>query len=91
MLNVYPYFSFINNKNYISSDYALSRSTNPVPDGSLECSSLFDASIDALAYAMEKEGFQGLQVVVSKIGWPTNDGEAGSVENAVAYNGYVVS
>lgn len=91
MLNVYPYFGYVEDRNYVTLDYALSRSANPVRDGSLEYGSLVDASVDAMVCAMEREGFEGVRVVVTETGWPTSGGEAASVENAAAYNGYVVS
>lgn len=41
-------------------------------------------------FATEREGFQGIQIVVSETGWPTGGGEAASVANAMAYNENVV-
>ncbi|KAB2052917.1 hypothetical protein ES319_A12G152300v1 [Gossypium barbadense] len=51
---------------------------------------LFEASLDAVVHAMEKEGFAEVEVVVSETGWPKGGGEAASVENALAYNENVV-
>ncbi|XP_050278296.1 glucan endo-1,3-beta-glucosidase-like [Quercus robur] len=91
MVNVYPYFSYINNKNHVSLDYALFKSkNNTVRDGALTYSNLFDASVDAFVSAMEKVGFEGVPVVVTETGWPTKAGEAASDENASVYNGNVV-
>ncbi|KAJ6369277.1 hypothetical protein OIU78_001607 [Salix suchowensis] len=50
----------------------------------------FDASVDAFVFATEREGFQGVQIVVSETGWPTGGGDAASVANAMAYNENVV-
>lgn len=91
MVNVYPYFSYINNKNHVSLDYALFKSkNNTVRDGALSYGNLFDASVDAFVSAMEKVGFEGVPVVVTETGWPTKGGEAASDENASVYNGNVV-
>ncbi|KAK2636498.1 hypothetical protein Ddye_031290 [Dipteronia dyeriana] len=89
MVNIYPYLSYTRNPMYISLDYTLFRSQNAVPDGASRYSNLFDASIDAFVYAMEKEGFVDIPVVVTETGWPTSGGVAASIENAVAYNGNV--
>ncbi|KAK4842426.1 hypothetical protein QYF36_021392 [Acer negundo] len=89
MVNIYPYLSYTRNSMYISLDYTLFRSQNAVPDGVSMYSNLFDASIDAFVYAMEKEGFGDIPVVVTETGWPTSGGVAASIENAVAYNGNV--
>ncbi|KAM1170789.1 hypothetical protein ACFX13_021537 [Malus domestica] len=91
MVNSYPYFSYLRNKNYVSLEYALFRATSEVVnDGELVYSNLFDASVDAFVSAMEREGVVGVPVVVSETGWPTGGGEAASVENSRAYNAEVV-
>ncbi|XP_050374352.1 probable glucan endo-1,3-beta-glucosidase At4g16260 [Argentina anserina] len=90
MVNLYPYFSYLNNRPYISVDYALFRDPKLVHDGALVYDNLFDASVDAFVSALEKEGFGDVEVVVSETGWPTSGGEAASVENALAYNREVV-
>lgn len=91
MVNVYPYLSYSSSSEYISLDYALSRNEQPVlRDGALTYSNLFDASVDAFVYAMEKEGFAGIPVVVTETGWPTSGGTAASAENALAFNENVV-
>lgn len=90
MVNVYSYISYINNPSNIPLDYALFRSQNAMQDGTLMYDNLFDASIHAFVYAMEKEGFAGINIVVSETGWPTAGGDAASVSNALAYNEIVV-
>ena len=79
------YISYINNKEHISLDYALFRNQNVAQDGGFLYANLLYASVDAFAYAMEREGFQGIKIVVSETGWATGGGEAASVANAMAY------
>ncbi|KAH7511077.1 hypothetical protein FEM48_ZijujUnG0053000 [Ziziphus jujuba var. spinosa] len=88
MVNVYPYLSYISNMQDISLDYALFGGADD--HYSLTYSNLFDASLDSFVYAMEKEGFDGIPVVVTETGWPTSGGEAASSANALVYNGNVV-
>ncbi|KAL6189862.1 hypothetical protein ACLB2K_036263 [Fragaria x ananassa] len=90
MVNLYPYFSYLKNRPYLSVDYALFRDPNYVHDGALVYENLFDASVDAFVSALEREGFGDVEVVVSETGWPTSGGEAASVGNALAYNREVV-
>ncbi|KAK3041797.1 hypothetical protein RJ639_000313 [Escallonia herrerae] len=90
MVNVYPYFSYVNNPQYVSLDYALFRSQDAQRDQNLVYDNLFDATVDAFIHAMEREGFGGIPVVVTETGWPTGEGVAASAENALAYNGNVV-
>lgn len=90
MVNVYPYFSYTSSLKHVSLDYALFRSQQTVQDGTLMYGNLFDASVDAVLYAMEREGFTELPLVVSETGWPKGGDVAASVENALAYNENVV-
>lgn len=86
MANVYPFISYTNNAQFISLDYALLRGGSSNVDGELIYTNLFDASVDAFLFAMEKEGFPGLEMVVSETGWPTGGGDVASTDNASAYN-----
>ncbi|OMO78255.1 Glycoside hydrolase, family 17 [Corchorus capsularis] len=90
MVNVYPYFSYTSSMEHVSLDYALFRAEKTVQDGRLMYGNLFEASVDAFLYAIEKEGFGEMEVVVSETGWPKGGGVAASVENALAYNENVV-
>ncbi|KAG9152024.1 hypothetical protein Leryth_002285, partial [Lithospermum erythrorhizon] len=90
MINVYPFFSYLNNKQYASYDTALFRSPNVQMDMNLAYDNMFDATIDAYVYALEKEGFGDIKIMVTKTGWPTSGGDAASVNNALAYNGNIV-
>ncbi|KAK3017100.1 hypothetical protein RJ639_006950 [Escallonia herrerae] len=71
MVNVYPYFSYVNNPQYVWLDYALFRSQEAERDQNLVYDNLFDATVDAFVYAMEREGYGGIPVVVTETGWPT--------------------
>lgn len=90
MVNVYPFYSYINNKEYVTLDYALFRSSRIEVDQNLAYTNMFDATIDAFVYAMEREGFHGIPVVVTETGWPTGGGDGTGADNALAYNGNVV-
>ncbi|KAL8519059.1 hypothetical protein ACS0TY_010124 [Phlomoides rotata] len=90
MVNVYPFFSYIENHQYVTLEYATFRSSSIEIDQNLTYSNMFDATIDAFVYAMEREGFDGIPVAVTETGWPTGGGFAAGPENALAYNGDVV-
>ncbi|KAL0357923.1 UNVERIFIED_CONTAM: Glucan endo-1,3-beta-glucosidase [Sesamum calycinum] len=90
MVNVYPFYSYINNKEKTTLDYALFRSSKIEVDQNLPYTNMFDATIDAFVYAMEREGFHGIPVVVTETGWPKGGADGANVDNALAYNGNVV-
>ncbi|OMO80203.1 Glycoside hydrolase, family 17 [Corchorus olitorius] len=85
-----PSLRYTSSMEHVSLDYALFRAEKTVQDGRLMYGNLFEASIDAFLYAIEKEGFGEMEVVVSETGWPKGGGVAASVENALAYNENVV-
>lgn len=91
MANVYPYFSYIYNKEQISLDYALFRSSDPVVnDGGRLYKSLFDALLDSLISAMEKSGHPNIPIVITESGWPSAGNEVATVQNAETYNNNMI-
>ncbi|CAI0386008.1 unnamed protein product, partial [Linum tenue] len=90
MVNLYPYEVYVSHSNRIPLEYALFKADGEFGDSGLMYDNLFDASIDAFVHAMEREGFQGIRVVVAETGWPTACGEAAGVDNALTYNDNVV-
>ncbi|OIW05598.1 hypothetical protein TanjilG_23384 [Lupinus angustifolius] len=82
LANIYPYFSYKDNQQSITLNYALftQQGTNEVG-----YQNLFDAILDALYAALEKAGGSNVNVVVSESGWPSEGGVATSIENAGTY------
>lgn len=91
MMNVYPFFAYINNPKYVSLDHALlNKSAYIEHDKNLAYDNMFDASIDAFVYAMEKEGSNGIPVMVTETGWPTSGIDGASISNAFTYSENIV-
>ncbi|PON48308.1 Glycoside hydrolase [Parasponia andersonii] len=96
LVNVYPYFAYVNNQDAIPLSYALFNSEQVVvKDGENTYKYLFDAIVDAVYSALEKVGGggQSVQIVVSESGWPSggNVGDAAAtVEYAKTYNNNLI-
>ncbi|KAH9317800.1 hypothetical protein KI387_019569 [Taxus chinensis] len=93
MANVYPYFSYDGNRDSISLDYALFKSTSAVvtDDGSgLSYTNLFDAMVDTLLFAMESSGHSNLPIVITESGWPSGGKDIATIENAQTYNNNLI-
>ncbi|XP_058227887.1 glucan endo-1,3-beta-glucosidase-like [Rhododendron vialii] len=86
LVNIYPYFSHIENQQKVPLPYALFTATGGFPqDGPNQYRNLFDALLDAAYSAVEKANGPNVVIVVSESGWPSTGGPAASVENAATY------
>ena len=87
LVNVYPYFSYIDDMKDIKIEYALFTSPGTVVnDPPYGYQNLFDATVDAIYSALEKMEGSNIPVVVSESGWPSATGIAATMDNAKIYN-----
>uniref|UniRef100_A0A5B6YP09 glucan endo-1,3-beta-D-glucosidase n=1 Tax=Davidia involucrata TaxID=16924 RepID=A0A5B6YP09_DAVIN len=98
MLNIYPYYDYMQSNGVIPLDYALFR---PLPANKeavdsntlLHYSNVFDAMIDAAYFAMAFLNFTNIPVIVTETGWPskgdTNEPDA-TLDNANTYNSNLI-
>ncbi|KAI7737947.1 hypothetical protein M8C21_015140 [Ambrosia artemisiifolia] len=87
LANIYPYFGYLGDPNK-NLQYALfTAQGNVVTDSKnrLQYSNLFDAMLDAHYAAQARVGGGNLEIVVSESGWPSNGGEAATLDNAGKY------
>jgi hypothetical protein len=96
MINAYPYFAYVGNPGAISLAYCLLEDGAPTSYDSatgLTYTNMFDAQLDAVYSAITRLGFDGINVVVSEIGWPSaggGDEPAATLSNAAAFHSNLV-
>ncbi|THU45233.1 hypothetical protein C4D60_Mb02t15690 [Musa balbisiana] len=85
-INIYPFLSLYADPNF-PIDYAFfSGSAAPVVDGSITYSNVFEANYDTLIWALEKNGFGSMPVIVGEIGWPTDGNTNANLDYARKFN-----
>ncbi|CAL9165062.1 unnamed protein product [Musa hybrid cultivar] len=91
MVNMQPFHSFINDPVSTNLNFCLFQAkAQPMLDHGLQYTNMFDVMLDALATAMEREGFKGIPVMVTETGWPTAGNNVATPDNAAAYIGGIV-
>ncbi|CAN6444179.1 unnamed protein product [Victoria cruziana] len=89
MVNFSPYHMYVRKDSEISLDYALIEPgcDDVLVDGPLSYDNIFDATVDAFYWAMEKIGYPRVPIVCST-GWPSAGGVSGvtTTANALAYH-----
>ncbi|KAJ6766663.1 GLUCAN ENDO-13-BETA-GLUCOSIDASE BG1-RELATED-RELATED [Salix purpurea] len=98
MLNIYPYYDYMQSNGVIPLDYALLKPLAPNKEAVdantlVHYSNVFDAMIDAAYFAMDFLNFTSVPVMVTESGWPSkgdsNEPDA-TLDNANTYNSNLI-
>ncbi|KAL4391962.1 hypothetical protein AHAS_Ahas03G0297500 [Arachis hypogaea] len=98
MLNIYPYYDYMESNGVIPLDYALFKPLPPNKEAIdsntlVHYTNVFDAVVDAAYFAMSFLNFTNIPVVVTETGWPSkgdrNEPDA-TLDNANAYNSNLI-
>lgn len=85
-INIYPFLS-LNADPHFPVDYAFfSGTSSPVVDGPISYTNVFDANYDTLIWALEKNGFSSIPVIIGEVGWPTDGDPSANPDNARKFN-----
>ncbi|KAJ0037929.1 hypothetical protein Pint_22365 [Pistacia integerrima] len=98
MLNVYPYYDYMQSNGVIPLDYALFRPLPPNKEAVdantlLHYTNVFDAIVDAAYFAMSDLNFTNIPIVVLESGWPSKGDSSepdATVDNANTYNSNLI-
>ncbi|XP_054776714.1 glucan endo-1,3-beta-glucosidase 14-like [Prosopis cineraria] len=91
-INAYPFFAYKDEPSQIPLEYVLFNPSQGMVDPvtNLHYDNMLYAMVDAVVFAIEKMGYDGIEVKVSETGWPSkgdSDESGASAENAATYNG----
>ncbi|PON35021.1 Glycoside hydrolase [Parasponia andersonii] len=98
MMNLYPYYVFMQNKGVVPLDNALFKPLTPSkemvdPNTLLHYTNVFDAMIDAAYFSMKNLNVTDVVVLVSETGWPSKGDSKepyATIDNANTYNSNLI-
>ncbi|GAB2222899.1 hypothetical protein Droror1_Dr00017030 [Drosera rotundifolia] len=79
-INIYPFISLYSDSNFPVEYAFFDGKATPLNDGGISYYNMFDANHDTLVWALQKNGFGNLSIIVGEIGWPT-DGDINANTN----------
>ncbi|XP_051151462.1 glucan endo-1,3-beta-glucosidase 5-like isoform X2 [Andrographis paniculata] len=84
--NIYPFISLFKDPNF-PVDYAFFDGySSPIEDNGRTYTNVFDANFDTLVWALQKNGYGNLPIIVGEIGWPTDGDRNANIGNAQRFN-----
>ncbi|OIW18830.1 hypothetical protein TanjilG_25273 [Lupinus angustifolius] len=98
MLNVYPYYDYVQSNGAVPLDYALFRPLPPTREAVdantlLHYTNVFDAVVDAAYFAMSYLNFTNIPILVTESGWPSKGDSSepdATPDNANTYNSNLI-
>lgn len=98
MLNVYPYYDYMQSNGVIPLDYALFRPLPPNKEAVdantlLHYTNVFDAIVDAAYFSMSYLNFTKIPIFVTESGWPSKGDSSepdATLDNANTYNSNLI-
>ncbi|KAK9131569.1 hypothetical protein Sjap_012056 [Stephania japonica] len=85
-INIYPFLSLYADPNFPIDFAFFSGSAQPLVDGPITYTNVFDANFDTLISALEKNGFPSIPVIVGEVGWPTDGDRNANLNYARRFN-----
>ncbi|XP_057517133.1 glucan endo-1,3-beta-glucosidase 6 [Amaranthus tricolor] len=85
-VNIYPFISLYTDPDFPVEYAFFDGNATPVTDGSTSYYNMFDANYDTLVWALQKNGFGNMPIIVGEIGWPTDGDMNANVKLAQRFN-----
>ena len=85
-VNIYPFISLYIDSNFPVEYAFFDGNASPLNDGGTYYYNMFDANYDTLVWALEKNGFGNLPIIVGEIGWPTDGDQNANLDYAQRFN-----
>ncbi|KAM7480723.1 hypothetical protein LguiB_005306 [Lonicera macranthoides] len=85
-VNIYPFISLYIDSNFPVEYAFFDGNASPINDGGTNYDNMFDANHDTLVWALQRNGFGNMPIIVGEIGWPTDGDRNANLEYAQRFN-----
>ncbi|CAK9161272.1 unnamed protein product, partial [Ilex paraguariensis] len=85
-INIYPFLSLYADPHFPVGYAFFSDNSSPVVDGPITYTNVFEANYDTLIWALEKNGFASMPVIIGEVGWPTDGDPNANIGYARRFN-----
>ena len=85
-INIYPFISLYNDANFPVDFAFFDGSSSAINDGGRVYQNVFDANHDTLVWALQKNGYGNMSIIVGEIGWPTDGDKNANPKYAQQFN-----
>lgn len=85
-VNIYPFISLYIDSNFPVEYAFFDGNASPLNDGGTYYNNMFDANHDTLVWALQKNGYANLPIIVGEIGWPTDGDRNANLNFAQRFN-----
>lgn len=85
-VNIYPFISLYIDSNFPVEYAFFDGNSSPISDGGATYYNMFDANHDTLVWALQKNGYGNLPIIIGEIGWPTDGDRNANLEYARRFN-----
>ncbi|XP_021691354.1 glucan endo-1,3-beta-glucosidase 5 isoform X2 [Hevea brasiliensis] len=85
-VNIYPFISLYEDPNFPIAYAFFDSNSSAINDGGTIYKNVFDANHDTLVWALQKNGYENLSIIIGEIGWPTDGDKNANLKNAQQFN-----
>ncbi|KAG8383479.1 hypothetical protein BUALT_Bualt04G0017600 [Buddleja alternifolia] len=85
-INIYPFISLYIDSNFPVEYAFFDGNASPLNDGGTTYYNMFDANHDTLVWALQKNGYGNIPIIIGEIGWPTDGDRNANLQLAQRFN-----
>ncbi|XP_057807007.1 glucan endo-1,3-beta-glucosidase 6-like isoform X1 [Salvia miltiorrhiza] len=85
-VNIYPFISLYTEPTFPAEYAFFDGDATPLNDGGMTYNNMFDANHDTLVWALQKNGFPNMPIILGEIGWPTDGDRNANLQYAQRFN-----